>query len=881
MRNSELVFPIRHWNLVPWGSEDMQQGSSRLAQTLRILIDEIAAWNPEDSGLVTAFVEVVQEALQQAPEAMPEIRALLHLALEGLQALPQLEVDRRRDLATAITAAMAVCEKCVRTENDPDRFTHVDDAARELLRILGRNPEVWAEATKGQGGWPVSGTELTLDDVAALLMQLEVSDTGELVQVRDALNRVANAQGEGVSSSALARTRAAEAAQCIDRIIQGTASDPQRALIEAGQLIATAAEALEEAEEAASRVPESPAMPASDGGSPQTSELLPEDVDSELLSDFITECREYINGAEAALLDLETNPEDMEAVNTVFRAFHTIKGTAAFLGLTLVSELAHRAESLLSRMRDQDIRCVGGYADLALRSVDMLKALMQALQDAMNGAPAGPPVGLQDLLDVLSDPEAAGVSEEEASPSPPRLGDILVAEGKATREVVETTAAVQGQEPLGLTLTRSEGASLHDVARALRTQRRLGSKERAVESSVRVRTDRLDRLIDMVGELVIAHSMVAQDEIVLHGGHHSLLKKITHVGKIVRELQDLSMSMRMVPFRTTFQKMARVVRDVAQKNGKAVNFVTDGEDTEIDRNMVDIISDPLVHMVRNAVDHGIEPPEVREQQGKPRVGVVRLSAYHAGGSVVVELQDDGRGLDRNKLVAKAIAKGLIESDKGMSDSDVFNLIFEPGFSTAEQVTDVSGRGVGMDVVRRGVDALKGHIDISSEKGKGTTFSVRLPLTLAITDGMLVRVGSERYIIPTINIYVSFRPEAAALSTVVGRGELVVLRDELIPLFRLHRLFNVAGAVENPTQGLLVVVNDGERHCALLVDELLGQQQVVAKPLGVGLGDVPGISGAAILGDGRVGLILDPPGIVALARQTPFPSSKDGRAPSAA
>jgi two-component system chemotaxis sensor kinase CheA len=244
---------------------------------------------------------------------------------------------------------------------------------------------------------------------------------------------------------------------------------------------------------------------------------------------------------------------------------------------------------------------------------------------------------------------------------------------------------------------------------------------------------------------------------------------------------------------------------------------------------------------------------------------VRLAAYHAGGNVVVELQDDGRGLHRDKIVEKAISKGLIESDKGMSDSDVFNLIFEPGFSTAEQITDVSGRGVGMDVVKRSLEALKGRIDITSEVGHGTTFTVYLPLTLAITDGMLVQVGRERFIVPTINIYMSFRPEPGALSTVSGRGELVMLRGELIPLFRLHRLFDIPDACQNPTQALLVVVNDGERHCALLVDELLGQQQVVAKSLGTALGHVPGISGAAILGDGRVGLILDPAGIVTLAR----------------
>jgi two-component system, chemotaxis family, sensor kinase CheA len=397
-------------------------------------------------------------------------------------------------------------------------------------------------------------------------------------------------------------------------------------------------------------------------------------------------------------------------------------------------------------------------------------------------------------------------------------------------------------------------------------QKRMSATDAGSESSLRVRTDRLDRLIDMVGELVIAQSMVTQDGTIHQTGNHELLKKVTHAGKIVRELQDLTMSMRMVPLKTAFQKMARLARDLAHKNNRIVNFIAEGEDTEIDRNMVDVISDPLVHMVRNAIDHGLEPPEVRTAAGKSAEGRLRLSAYHSGGDVVVELEDDGKGLNRSKIVEKAIAKGLIEAERSMSDSEVFDLIFAPGFSTADKITDISGRGVGMDVVKRSVEALRGRIEIASESGQGTTFTIRLPLTLAITDGMLVKVGSERYIIPTVNIKLSFRPDGDSLSKVAGRGEMVMLRGDLMPLFRLHRLFRITGAVEEPTRGLLVMVGDGNRRCVLLVDELLGQQQVVAKTLGDGLGKIQGVSGGAILGDGRVGLILDPSEIVALARQ---------------
>lgn len=371
----------------------------------------------------------------------------------------------------------------------------------------------------------------------------------------------------------------------------------------------------------------------------------------------------------------------------------------------------------------------------------------------------------------------------------------------------------------------------------------------------------------MVGELVIAHSMLAADPRNDVSRDPELSRKVGHAGKIVRELQDMSMSLRMVPLRPTFQKLTRIVRDVAKKSDKLIQFVSTGDDTEIDRNMVDVIAEPLIHMVRNAADHGIESTAARVAAGKSPTGTVRLAAYHSGGSVVIDLSDDGGGLDRDRILAKATQKGLIDPNKSLSESEIYQLIFLPGFSTTENVTDISGRGVGMDVVRRNIEQLKGRIEITSERGRGTVFSIRLPLTLAITDGMIVRVGSERYIIPTVNIAMNFRPEASQVSTVAGRGELILLRGELIPLFRLHQLFKVGGAVTEPTRGLVVVLRDAAGACGLLVDELLGQQQVVAKSLGAGVGKVPAVSGGAILGDGRVGLILDPSSLVQLAKES--------------
>jgi len=699
---------------------------------------------------------------------------------------------------------------------------------------------------------------LTLDDAATLLLQLEVTDTVDLARLRDTLTDLAFENRVPLS----AQPFVARAARVLGTIIGGTSADAAAAFAEVSDAIEGAMRACDAHAAANPPAPAPPrrrtpsrstpavaATPVAEPALPAPaksalhdlgSDRLPDDADRDLLPDFITESIECVTGSESALLQLEENPGDEEAVNTVFRAFHTVKGTSAFLGLSRIAAFAHEAESLLSRVRDKEIRYTRGCADLSLRSVDMLKDLLDVVQTALAGDGMLPvPVGYHELLDALAGYDPACDAD----------GVTVVPRAESADGEVDPTATAE--------FAAVSTAQVSGAARQARAE--------STDATIRVRTDRLDRLIDMVGELVISQSMIAGDEIFGTGTQHELQRKVTHAGKIVRELQDLSMSMRMVPLRGTFQKLARVVRDTAVKAGKTVQFTTEGDDVEIDRTLVDILGDPLVHMVRNAVDHGVEPPVDRDAVGKARTGSVRLSAYHASGNVVVELADDGRGLYRDKLVRKAIEKGLIESDKGMSDSDVFSLIFAPGFSTAEKVTDISGRGVGMDVVRRNLEAIRGRIDITSTPGAGTTFAIRLPLTLAVTDGMLVRVGAERFIIPLTHIHMSFRPEPSMLSTVVGKGEVVLLRGELMPVIRLHHLFDVPDAVQSPLEGLLMIVGDGNRRSALLVDDLLGQQQVVAKTLGSALGKVPGVSGGAILGDGRVGLILDVNETVALAQ----------------
>ncbi|MFO0554201.1 MAG: chemotaxis protein CheA [Polyangiaceae bacterium] len=707
----------------------------------------------------------------------------------------------------------------------------------------------------------------TLEAIKLELSSLSPSDSQSIARALSAL-AAAREECRGPAQRFLS-----EASQLLTSVSTGTASDPQAALAAASRFVAAAA----------GLQPSAPAVEEPPAEVARVKAVCSfDDADRELVSEFIAEASDYISRAESALLVLESQPDDLTSVDNVFRAFHTIKGVAAMLGLEIISQFAHHAESLFSRIRARSLRFEGTIPNLALGAVDAIKSLLVCVQSVLEGRETQVPAELEALTAALvsastqeADETLSTPSEEErpapkSEEEPSKSLDWDEDEPSATSNEAASPVYVQAESRV------SNESSAHEPQRVeprLPEDSLQSAVHQAVapnktneEAFVRLRTERLDRLVDMVGELVIAQAMVRQDPTLGTGEQHDLLRKVTHAGKIVRELQELAMSLRMVPFKPTFQKLARVVRDTAQKSGKEVELVLHGEDTEIDRNMVDAIADPLVHMLRNAVDHGIEAPEERQRVGKSRTGKVTLSASHAGGNIIVELRDDGVGLDRARIVKKAIEKGLIDSDNGMADSDVFALIFEPGFSTKEQVSDLSGRGVGMDVVRRNIQGLNGQVEIISTLGQGSTFVLRLPLTLAITDGMLVRVGTERYILPTVAIQTSLRPNSDNLNCVAGRGEILLIRGELIPMFRLHRIFDCPGAVEDPTRGLVVVVNGPEGRSALLVDELLGQQQVVTKSLGTALGTIRGVAGGAILGDGRVGLILDTPSLIALARE---------------
>lgn len=596
-----------------------------------------------------------------------------------------------------------------------------------------------------------------------------------------------------------------------------------------------------------------------------------------LINEFCAEAVDHLEGADRHLMTIEANPADREALNAVYRAFHSIKGVASMLGLEVMRTVAHEAENLLNLARDGKVLLRGQALELAFASVDTLKRQMEFARDwASAKGPIPPDPAIPDLLAGLrrvcesgGDPAPAAVpaTPPETPPdttaaTPPAPAPAPTPEPAASPPVTPTAAVPE--PPQAPTPTAAAAAPVAAPAR-----RAVAEKE-----TVRVDKDRLDKLINTIGELVIAQSMAQEEllELARHTGGHS--RALEELSKISRDLQELSLSLRMVPMHATFQKLARLVRDLSKKMAKPVELEVHGEETELDKTVVDQLGDPLLHMVRNALDHGLEPPDERVAAGKKPVGRLSLRAYHQGGSVYIELADDGRGLDRDRILKKAIEKGLVAENQRPSDSEIYALIFAPGFSTAAKVTDVSGRGVGMDVVRRNVEALQGSILIRTRKGEGTTFTIRLPLTLAIVDGLMVGLGDDVYVLPLLSVVESFRPRPADIRTVTGRGELLIARGETVPLLRLHRLLGRPARVTDPCRGLVVLVEDQGKKCALLVDDLLGQMQAVVKSLDANYRRVEGLAGATILGDGRVAMILDVHGLTRL-----HGSSEGGLAPT--
>ncbi|UST52443.1 chemotaxis protein CheW (plasmid) [Comamonadaceae bacterium OTU4NAUVB1] len=599
---------------------------------------------------------------------------------------------------------------------------------------------------------------------------------------------------------------------------------------------------------------------------------------SEFLGIFVEEAREHLQEMEAMLLALRIDTVTTDDLNKIFRAAHSIKGGSATFGLNSVTELAHVLESLLDRLRDRRLALTTEMVDALLRSTDLLgeqisehegrgtvdarvvEELCERIRrltesPASAASPIAPststpkpakPLGIEGVAFGFFDDAEATPASLATPPLPPSPSSIAVAESVSEPGLLPTEPRSNGPAPV----TSAAAVAAHE------------------SSSIRVGVEKVDQIINLVGELVITQAMLAQ--CVDSAGTQRLEKLkagLDQLDRNTRALQEAAMAIRMMPISAVFNRFPRVVRDVAARLGKEVDLKLVGEGTELDKGLIERIVDPLTHLVRNSLDHGLEAPAERIACGKPVKGTITLRASHQGGNIVIEVSDDGRGLSRERILAKARERGIAVADNP-SDGEVWALIFEAGFSTADKVTDVSGRGVGMDVVRSNIHSLGGRVEIHSEAGLGTRMTVRLPLTLAILDGMSVSCGGETFIVPLTFIVESLRPSPESIRTVGSQGRVLQIRGKYLPMVTLHELLGMSapavGDAGVPEEGILIVIDTEEMRMALLVDALLGQHQVVIKSLETNYRKVPGISGATIMGDGRVALILDAAGLGRLA-----------------
>jgi len=723
---------------------------------------------------------------------------------------------------------------------------------------------------------------------------------------------------------------------------------------------------------------------------------------------FFDEAKEHLDNMESLLLALDVNNPSLDDLNAIFRAAHSIKGGSGTFGFTDMTEVTHVLETLLDRLRKEELHLTSEMVDAFLAAGDVLRTQLEhhqggpeadatAIADvcarlgvlASGEAPAADAAQADTSADAIASaggqayrvecplsPEIAGNPqsidnliaglgelgtiqvEHRPSPADPRLVAIIATDRNAEglRDTLDfyasgddiaihpVGAAQAGQdedpgygffveipghagpasasaetegfgffddapgapvEPAKPAVIEDEGfglfvdapgtahvASASPIPGAVKPAAAPAATKSAApgkpapstpgggastaESSIRVAVEKVDQLINLVGELVITQAMLAQSTQHLEGAEaERILAGIDLLSRNTRDLQESVMSIRMLPMSMVFSRFPRVVRDLAGKLGKQVELKTSGENTELDKGLIERIADPLTHLVRNSLDHGIETPDKRLAAGKPAKGTISLKASHQGGNIIIEVVDDGAGLNRDRILDKARERGLAVHD-GMSDQEVWQLIFAPGFSTAEVVTDVSGRGVGMDVVKRNIEEMGGRVELHSATGHGTRTVISLPLTLAILDGMSVGVGGETYIVPLTLVVESLQPNAEDIKTIAGEGRVVSIRGEYLPLIPLGAVFNLDSALDNPTQGIVMVVEVENGKAALFVDELLGQHQVVIKSLESNYRKVQGVSGATIMGDGRVALILD---IAAVARMgLQINRNKYGQAP---
>jgi two-component system chemotaxis sensor kinase CheA len=679
---------------------------------------------------------------------------------------------------------------------------------------------------------------------------------------------------------------------------------------------------------------------------------------------FFEESFEGLDAMESGLLNLEEGTPDVEAINTIFRAAHSIKGGAGTFGFMAVSEFTHKMETLLDEMRNGQRDVTSESTNVLLVAVDVLREMLTAVQQDQPTDDERIASVVQQLAALLDDEAGEVSSDEQGSESqtageqkalgwkisfkphrhmlqtgndPVRMFRELASLGEINVQVNDSgLPAFSSLEPedsyLSWEIELTGDASKEDVQEifewvdddcdlsiealaaasedsAQQPEQELKQadevpadseptqqveatppqaaveKEAAqkstssapVSTSIRVSTEKIDSLINLVGELVITQSMLSQvGDNFQPDMLPQLIDGLAQLERNTREMQEGIMQIRMLPISFAFNRFPRLVHDLSIKTGKKVELKLSGEQTELDKTVMEKIGDPLVHLVRNSLDHGLETPEKRRASGKSETGTLLLNAFHQGGNIVIEIKDDGAGLNEEKIFNKAVDKGLISAAEKLPPEKIHELIFLPGFSTADVISDISGRGVGMDVVRKNISSLGGSVEVRSQEGVGTTFTIRLPLTLAIMDGQSIKVADQNYILPLVSIIESLEVDQKDVKLVSGRGELYELRDEYVPVIRIYDIFNLEPKVTELEEGLLVIVEGDGQKVGLFIDELLGQQQVVIKSLETNYRKVLGLSGATILGDGTVALILDVPGLISLYREPGLATNSIGQ-----
>ncbi len=637
--------------------------------------------------------------------------------------------------------------------------------------------------------------------------------------------------------------------------------------------------------------------------------MIPDEM-REIFEEYVIEAKEHLENLEQKLLELEKNPEDQELINSAFRSMHTVKGGASFLGLNVIVETAHLAEEVLGKLRSGELELTPEINDLLLKSVDFLKIALECYlrneecsldQELCENLKAVSKEGkvktkkekksIEELLEEFGLSHLKGKSIEEIleelvllppDKRPKELVDALEKEvykgmppAKIEEELEEEVNKLMieyakegllGEEVLDVVVEEEKEENIEEKKKEEKKEVRVKEekkKEEEGERVLRIDVQKIENLMNLVGELVLERNRLlrlsqSMTEEGLSKKSEELEMVVSSIDRIVGDLQLAVMKTRMQPVKKLFQKFPRVARDLSRMLGKEVDLITEGEDTEMDKSLIERLEEPIIHIIRNAVDHGIEPPDERERLGKPRAGKITLKAYYQGDRVFISVEDDGRGIDVEKVKAKAIEKGIATKDRleKMTEKEILSLVFSPGFSTADRISEVSGRGVGMDVVMNVVMKFRGTVDLFSDKKKGTKVVMSFPLTIGIIKSLLVSIGGRLFAIPIHSVLEIVSGDEAQISLVSGE-EVLILRGSTIPLINLGEVLGI----QTQKVGFVIVVLIGNRRVAMAAEDMLGDEEVVIKPLGKFFGDVEGISGATITGDGTIVLILDPVGLV--------------------